>query len=70
MVGNVSPYTIEIRYWVDPASKQRYAQYRMRGANSLAWIPLGVTIAKLAIDNGRFLGCHVEHVADVVRGAA
>jgi hypothetical protein len=69
MATSDNGYTIEIRYWVS-GDGERFAQYRVRGSNSLVWIPMGLHVAHRAIESGLFHGCRVEQMAEVVRGAA
>lgn len=63
------PLVVEIRYWPDPQTGKRYAQYRVRGGSSLVWVPMGIHVAQEAIRSGLFHGLRVEEVGDEPRSA-
>jgi hypothetical protein len=53
---------VDIRWSVDKDTGQRYAQYRVRGAQSLVWVPMGEHVAAKAVAERKFLGMRVEQV--------
>lgn len=55
---------VEIRYWPDPKTGKRFAQYRVRGSTSLVWIPIGIFAAEKALQSGAMFGLPVERAAD------
>jgi hypothetical protein len=55
---------VDIRWYLDKLTGKRYPQYRVRGAQSLVWVPIGEYAARKAIADGKFLGLRVEEVRD------